>query len=458
MVTGTVVNSNIDNQFSGKGEKQQPKCRDPFFAFLLYANVIAIVAVAGAYGTEAFEDATTDVNYTGYVNVALISGAFALVFSALGMLLLMKIPQILIKTALIFTMVMAGVWAAISFAAGNVFGGIVGVIIFLLTCCYAYSVWSRIPFATINLITACKAVSSNCGVTIAAYFFVALSFGWCLLWTVAFVAIHDRSADCSGVDANGNEVCSPNWGYLFLLLLSFFFTQQVIQNTVHVTVAGTVGTWWFSPDQTGCCSSAVTGSMIRSLTSSFGSICFGSLIVAFIQALRQLAASSRDSDNGILLCIAECILACLESLVEYFNKWAFVYVGLYGYSYLEAGKNVITLFKDRGWEAIIADDLVSRTLLLVSLAVAGIAGGLGAVAVKWTDWFGVDDTVISGEAFFIGFITGLVLASILMSVIGSGVNTVIVLFAEAPAEFQENYPELSQRMRDTWIEAYPGCM
>lgn len=39
---------------------------------------------------------------------------------------------------------------------------------------------------------------------------------------------------------------------------------------------------------------------------------------------------------------------------------AFVYVGLYGYSYIEAGKNVITLFKNRGWEAIIADDLISN--------------------------------------------------------------------------------------------------
>jgi hypothetical protein len=37
-----------------------------------------------------------------------------------------------------------------------------------------------------------------------------------------------------------------------------------------------------------------------------------------------------------------------------------VYVGLYGYGYLEAGKNVISLFKNRGWEAIIADDLIGN--------------------------------------------------------------------------------------------------
>lgn len=62
------------------------------------------------------------------------------------------------------------------------------------------------------------------------------------------------------------------------------------------------------------------------MTTSFGSICFGSLIVAIIQALRQLAHQARQNgDAGILACIAECILGCLESIAEYFNKWAFIY-------------------------------------------------------------------------------------------------------------------------------------
>lgn len=40
-------------------------------------------------------------------------------------------------------------------------------------------------------------------------------------------------------------------------------------------------------------------------------------------------------------------------IIEYLNKWAYVYVGLYGYSYLEAGRNVITLFENKGWTAIV---------------------------------------------------------------------------------------------------------
>ena len=56
-----------------------------------------------------------------------------------------------------------------------------------------------------------------------------------------------------------------------------------------------------------------------------GSICFGSLLVAILQALRMLAEIARsEDDGGIGYCIAECILGCLASIMEYFNKVRFV--------------------------------------------------------------------------------------------------------------------------------------
>lgn len=87
---------------------------------------------------------------------------------------------------------------------------------------------------------------------------------------------------------------------------------------MHVTVAGVLGTWWFSPeDSQHFCSPAVNQSFIRTVTTSFGSICFGSLIVAIIQALEQLAHAARaNDDGGIGVCIAECILSCLRQIVE----------------------------------------------------------------------------------------------------------------------------------------------
>jgi len=137
----------------------------------------------------------------------------------------------------------------------------------------------------------------------------------------------------------------------------------------------------------------VTSSLARSTTYSFGSICLGSLIVAIIQALREIANQAREQgrQNGdgaqILACIAECILGCIQSIVEYFNKWAYVYVGIYGYKYIEAGKNVMALFTARGWEVVIADDLVGNTIFLVTLITSLLMGGIGILVELSTDWF-----------------------------------------------------------------------
>jgi uncharacterized membrane protein len=122
---------------------------------------------------------------------------------------------------------------------------------------------------------------------------------------------------------------------------------------------------------------------------------------------------------------------------------------------------VFTLFQNRGWEAIIADDLVANTLLLVSLVSGAIIGAIGLVIQVSTSLFSTEDVNqpnLKVYVFILGFFIGLVITSILMSVIGSGVNTVIVLFAEAPAEFQQNYPDLSRRMREIWSQIFPGSV
>ena len=59
---------------------------------------------------------------------------------------------------------------------------------------------------------------------------------------------------------------------------------------------------------------------------------------------------------------------------------AYVFVGLYGYTFLEAGKNVINLFKTRGWTTIITDNLAQSVLSMLSAAV-GLLTGLIAMAI-----------------------------------------------------------------------------
>lgn len=314
----------------------------------------------------------------------------------------------------------------------------------LFGCCYAYFVWSRIPFAAANLNTALIGVKSNLGVAAVAYVFLFLGFGWAIWWSIVA----------------GNMMGNYGSGVAFLFLLSYYWTQQVLSNTVHVTTAGVIGTWWFAPNEaSSCCSKAIGDSFSRATTYSFGSICFGSLIVAVIQALRSLNHMLRDNEDAqCVVCIIDCILGCIESIIEYFNKWAYVYVGLYGYSYLDAGKNVITLFQNKGWTTIITDDLAENVLFMMSIVIGLITGLVGLIVASLDqNIFANLDVENPGSAgFLVGFLVGFILASILMSVVASAVNTVIVCFAEAPNEFQTHHPQLSMEMRNAWRQAWPN--
>lgn len=62
------------------------------------------------------------------------------------------------------------------------------------------------------------------------------------------------------------------------------------------------------------------------------------------------------------------------------------------------------------------------------------------------------------DFYSIGLGVGLVLTSVLFSIVSSSVNAVVVCFAGSPSEFESNHPELSAEMRSAWREVWPGCM
>jgi hypothetical protein len=130
-----------------------------------------------------------------------------------------------------------------------------------------------------------------------------------------------------------------------------------------------------------------------------------------------------------------------------------VYVGLYGFSFVEAGGNVMKLFRERGWTSIITDYMIDTVLFMVSL---GIAILVGVLAMFTSAFQGGNDGGTLGLSFVIGFIVGYSMCTTLFSVVSSAVNTVIVCYAEAPNEFQANHQELSNNMRDAWRRTWPN--
>jgi len=231
------------------------------------------------------------------------------------------------------------------------------------------------------------------------------------------------------------------------LLLSFYWTVQVVKNVVHVTTAGMVASWYFfagSPQ--GMPSNPTMGALKRATTTSFGSIAFGSLLVAIIQVIRQLL--NRAAQDSRLACFVQCILGWIESLFRIFNQYAFAQVAIYGKSYCDAARDTWALVKSNGVDAIINDSLISGVLLMGAFlggAFTAIIGSLFALALIPSQWY------LLGV---FAFIIGMSVTMLSMEVIESAVCTVFVSFALDSGIMQRNQPELYGQ----FISTFPGVL
>jgi hypothetical protein len=148
----------------------------------------------------------------------------------------------------------------------------------------------------------------------------------------------------------------------------------------------------------------------------------------------------------------------VDNLADRFNQWAFTYVGLYGYGFLDAGLHATNVFEKRGWSTIVSDDLVPNILLVASLVIGGVTGCFAYImqSVDLIHALSLNDPGLS--SFWIGTCVGFVVTSVLFSVISSAMNTVLVCFATSPVDFEINHAELSHEMRAAWREVWPGAL
>ncbi|CAB9508728.1 Protein PNS1 [Seminavis robusta] len=455
----------VMDEVAQKGEKQPNQFRDAPFGFLFILHLLLVSFFACAWGLPALfaatssseNDNTPSTSFSGVLGLCLLS-SLACVFIIAGTLsFLIHHADIVIQFSLVLSTVMTFLMALVFAVKLFIWFAIFYFVLGALGAWYACSVWSRIPFAKANLKVATTSIRSNLGVVGVGFGLVAVFVVWVCLWMLSFAGIYMHTRKC---DSTTGECDDGAMGQItgIVYLLSFYWTVQVIKNILVVTVAGTVGTWWFAPDEANAfCSVAITDSLSRASTYSFGSICLGSLLMAIIQVLNHMIHNARRNQrDSMLLAVLECLANLLERIAEYFNKYACIYVGLYGYDYVTAGKRVLELFRERGWDTIINDQLVYRVLTLMSFVVGGLTGIAGMIiasmAPSWMEAFG-DDRY--SAAFLLPFLIGTGVAHVVLGIIASATDTVLVCFAESPNEFQSNYPQLSQEMLTAWRQIYP---
>lgn len=471
----------------GPDQKFNPKPRyQDLWATILFvlhlAAFIALAALSIPKGVQKNEnnrdgersDPSSDPlkrHQNNAIIVMVLSIVTALVLSFIYLLLVQRFAKIMIKVTLGLS-VLFHIAVAVYFIV-VLKSYIVGALSLLFALIYAFCAWSwrhRIPFATIMLQTVCGVTRKYGGTMAVAGGGLLLTVAWSVLFVLTLLGIVPLTGGASQkCHFEGNkqvcEVGSPNssatYGLFVAALFSFYWTTQVIRNTVHTTISGVFGVFYFLTGTTQMPSGSVTlSSLKRACTTAFGSICFGSLIIAIVKLIRALLRTAMDNSDGVMAfvaCIAVCILACIEDLLEYFTHYAFTQVAVYGKSFCTAAKDTWTMIKDRGVEAIINDNLIGNVLGIGSLLI-GFLNAIIALAIIAAVKVEIinEGGLVLWLLLVAAFVIGLAMMSTAGGVIESGTATTFVCLAEDPMALARTQPELFERIRRTYPNVIQG--
>ncbi|ORX45854.1 DUF580-domain-containing protein [Hesseltinella vesiculosa] len=300
----------------------------------------------------------------------------------------------------------------------------------------------RIPFATVMLESTISVMKKHPSTIIIGVIALVIQTAFSIWFMITVVGTYQRFYSSTPNNASLNLA-------MVFLVFSFYWTSQVISYVAYVTLAGIYASVYFDTTAHPACPS-----FKRAMTTSFGSICFGSLLIALIEFIRYFISLARgSSDNAlcsIFLCIVDCIVGCFQGFFEWFNNYAFSGVAIYGKNYIESAKRTWTLIKDRGIQAMINDNLINNVLFMGALLVAVLSSLLGYLYLLVSKPAFNQTGNMTPVVVMMCFIVGLSTFSTVATVISCGVSTTYVCLAEDPQALQRTQPTLFEKIRETW--------
>lgn len=282
-----------------------------------------------------------------------------------------------------------------------------------------------IPFATLLIRTACLVIKKYPQVLKIALMAVLTQAIWLVVWIFA------ATSSIGSSDTVGTFIC----------LVSLFWSVQVIKNVVHVTCAGTIASWYFVTNE----QQPTLAAFRRAITYSFGSICFGSLIVAILKSIRAMIPrrTSVSGGGGFSQMFLRGILGCVESLMQWLNHYAFTQIAIYGYDFKHAAKATWQLLCDMGLMPLMNNTLVQAVCWLSCIIGAAIASLIAVLMVKSTD---LDGTLPLWTAATFGAIIGFVMVIPIIEVVESMVTALFICYAYNADVLMLNDPVLYQEI------------
>merc|ERR1712232_1140460 len=228
------------------------------------------------------------------------------------------------------------------------------------------------------------------------------------------------------------------YGVLFLGALVYVWGAQVVYAVCHLTYCGVFGRWYFA--KTG----GVMQSLRVALTYSFGSISFGSFLIAAVRAAESIASMARSQaqEDGNTLCciiflIVEMVIGCIGDMLEYFSEWAYVQCAVRGVKFTDAARITYSMMTCANIKYILKVLLLDSVVLLGAILCGLVGAAVGAGVAFATG----DDAMSITAGAVIGLWAGCLAGGSAAGIISSGTKTILALWAEDPEPLRLTHPE-----------------
>ncbi|KAG0356064.1 hypothetical protein BG005_005004 [Podila minutissima] len=220
---------------------------------------------------------------------------------------------------------------------------------------------------------ACEILKDNPDMFFVSFVLMLIHVVFTAIWLVFFARVFlighvDSSAGGSWV-LEGNFY--PIAAYLIFI---YMWTSAVLSNVQRVTLANVVSKWYFHRSKT------MEPALINATTTSFGSVCLGALFIAIVQfsvfVLSRTAKKLKDHSFPLFVFIATCCRV-IQGLVEKFNNYTLIYVGITGESLFAAARSASKIFQRNLLWGLITDFL-TKLVLFINATMLSLLTGFAA--------------------------------------------------------------------------------
>lgn len=170
-------------------------------------------------------------------------------------------------------------------------------------------------------------------------------------------------------------------------LFMLFWVQAFIIGFNQMILAGCFGDWYWSKSKSSC---ILFRSLKDTIVYHLGSIAFGSLLIAICKFLRTLitlverrlkSATGNNRAIGCFIkfmsCCCKCCLWCLEKVLKFINRNAYIMIAIYGRNFCKSARDAIKLLASNPLRALVLDRVTDFILFLGRLLITAGVGVLG---------------------------------------------------------------------------------